>query len=113
MKIKVSTTLIHRKNQTVKFITGNYTFDKDLTTEMEKTDFEILTLKDPSLNIVGNEVETKEVTQKKGEIDEELNLSKMTLKQLQDVATESELPQSEWKNLNKTQIVDYITSKMV
>lgn len=116
MKIQVQTSLIHRKDKTVSFVTGNQTFNKELITEMEKETFEILTLKDPSLSIVGKQepkVETKEETQKKGEIDEELNLSKMTLKQLQEVATEAEFPIGEWKNLTKAQIVDYITSKMV
>ncbi len=55
--------------------------------------------------------ETKEEVENE-EIEAETTLSDMTVKELQAIAEEAELPKSEWSKLNKSKLIEYISSKL-
>lgn len=45
--------------------------------------------------------------------DDAVNLSKMTVVKLKDLATENEFPADEWKDLNKAELVTYLEAKFI
>lgn len=127
----VKTSLLHRANQKVQYSNGAVlSFDEELKSEVEDIfKDEVLTL-DESLTEIVNVTETDiplntvsahnidvvvdgvDGAQKDDEEDDEFDLSKYTVKQLQELANDAGISLEEYKNLNKTQLIELINSKL-
>lgn len=127
----VKTSLLHRANQKVQYSNGAVlSFDEELKSEVEDVfKDEVLTL-DTSLTEIVNVTETDiplntvnahnidvvvdgvDGAQKDDEEDDEFDLSKYTVKQLQELANDAGISLEEYKNLNKTQLIELINSKL-
>lgn len=136
--MKIQTNLTHRKNRTITYGSGvgKVSFDSEGIAEIKDEHFEILQSLDAS---IVKEGETKEEPVKVEEIEtiaEEVavdtveqeveeekvedivedttspDLSDMTVKELQAIAEEAELPKAEWSKLNKAKLLEYISGKL-
>jgi len=130
---KIRTSLLHRANRIVTFGNlGNVKFDENCESEVNSEIVEQIQALDASIELVDSkkienikvngaeeikaaEKQAVEDTNNSSDdktIKEEADLSKMTLKQLQEVAKEATLPDAEWNKLNKTQIIAYLEEKL-
>lgn len=131
--MKVVTNLIHRNGKTVSYGDFAITFDGDGQAEVTPEQFSQMQEIDASISEVGkgakkqspvkhtvteDDVKANPDLTEEGvkvgdevEIEETVSLSSMTVKELQSIAKEANLPNDEWQRLNKADLIKYIESK--
>lgn len=133
--MKLQTNLLHRKGKQVNYIKVGITvqFDDDCIAEVNESDASELLEVDSTLSIVDGEkapqsslkvapdeklavVDTKEHEKteevQKEEDDVKLDLTKMSVKELHEIAKEANLPSKEWSTLNKEKLIKYLGEKV-
>lgn len=138
--MKLQTNLLHRKGKQVNYIKVGITvqFDDDCIAEVNESDASELLEVDSTLSIVDGEkapqsstevaseeklaaVDTEQVsedTKEPEKIEEnqtgdgKIDLSTLTVKALQEIAKEANLPSKEWATLNKENLIKYLDEKV-
>jgi hypothetical protein len=116
---KIKTSLLHRANKKVSFDTlGIISFNENCEAEIDDSKLDELKKIDTSIFVPGDkslkdiDVDSEEVKPESNNNDETLDLSVMNVKQLKECAKESNLPEEEWKNLKKEELIAYLQSKL-
>lgn len=126
IKVKITTNLTHRVNQTITTEVGNITFDENLEAEIDEVDAEILIKSDIGISLLSEKEIQTSILQNKEETEEEkianakaeaekekhevqLALNKKTVPELQAIAKEGNLPEEDWKDLKKAELVVYLS----
>jgi hypothetical protein len=128
-KVKLVTSLAHRAERTVNIKGVSISFDAKLQTEISEDHVETIMKADPSLSLVDKKKNTDKVKDKdpvdpkknkdtdtsKAEDtdkDDEFGLKTMTFEELKEMASNAELPEAEWNELDQEKLVEYLTTKL-
>lgn len=103
--VSISTSLKHRSNKSVIIEGKNVKFDEKCVAEVDENIYEDLIDADESLKLLDSKKTESDNDYKK-------ELTAMSKASLVELAKTSELPEEEYKDLNKEKLVEYLFGKL-
>jgi hypothetical protein len=125
--MKIITTKLHRKDQSIIINDVTVTFNKDLEAEVSEQDFKIISAYDASIKPAKDKKDTgkdKDKSKDSTSNEDNANSNKTTLpekdvllgmkiKELVEICEEAQLPKTEWEGFKrKSEFADYIVKNI-